>query len=170
MFDIAKNLFYKEPNKIVVHLDYFDLGKDLLITASCPTKNDAIRLSRALNAEFYNKPYGLSYLLNSYCDEEIYVVKAALEESQEEKNVDLFHVPGEIGCKAYIILKESAKSYIAEGIIQDITCRKRNDSFSVKFLVNIEDGLCITSKEVLYGIDGFVTEEEAKAALALVGQ
>ena len=82
--------------------------------------------------------------------------------------LDYYHVPGVIGAKAYFIRQEGAKRIIDEGIITDITAVKRNDSFCVRFVVNYEDGLCIQRKEVIYGIDGFVTEEEARVGLALM--
>lgn len=82
--------------------------------------------------------------------------------------LDYYHVPGVIGAKAYFIREEGAKRIIDEGIITQISANKRNDSFAVKFVINYEDGLYIQRKEVIYGIDGFVTEEEAKFGLALM--
>ena len=82
--------------------------------------------------------------------------------------LDYYHVPGVIGAKAYFIRQEGAKRIVDEGIITEITANKRNDSFAVKFVINYEDGLCIQRKEVIYGIDGFVTEEEARVGLALM--
>ena len=81
---------------------------------------------------------------------------------------DLFHVPGLIGAKAYFIREEGAKRIIDEGIITEITANKRNDSFCVRFIINYEAGLCIERKEFIYGIDGFITADEAKVGLALM--
>ena len=181
-----------EPNRFVVRLDYFSEGKDLLITASLPDKNVAKRFIIALNREFKDNPYSLSYEIQTYLDtdfdELISVVnekyptdreywsilkdcESALSKQQINNHIDeadYFCVPGNIGGKAYIILQDGVNRHIAEGIITDITARKRNDSFAVKFIVNYEEGSSIIRKEFLYGIDAFITPEEAKVGLALM--
>ena len=180
----------RETARYKIIQDYFGKFYDSSVVASCYTRNYAEFLVKSLKKAFQGRPFDFRFeLVDIYnqeldeltsdlfagnendADEEYFSIAKDCEKALlKQRDENMFFVPGNIYDKVYIICKQGAKSYIAEGIIQDITCRKRNDSFSVKYLVSVEEGLCITLKEVLYGIDGFITEAEAKAALALIGQ
>lgn len=82
---------------------------------------------------------------------------------------DFYHVPGVPGDVAFVIERGAdGKRYIKEGIIDGITCHKRKDSFCVKYRVNVEENLCLTQRECIYGIDVFVSEDEANAAIEML--
>ena len=174
--------------------DYFGKFYDSNVVASCYTRDDAEFLVKSLNKVFENRPFDFRYELVDIYNEELDKItsdlfaifdddkerhywtalkdcESALSKQQIDNHIDEadnFCVPGNIGGKAYIILQDGVNRHIAEGIITDITARKRNDSFAVKFIVNYEEGLCITRKEFLYGIDAFITPEEARVGLALM--
>ena len=189
--EITKEIIaLRETARYKIIQDYFGKFFDTSVVASCYTRDDAEFLVKALKKAFQDRPFDFRFervdIYNQELDEltsdlfagnkndadEEYfsIAKDCEKVLLKQRDENMFFVPGKIGGKVYVICREGEKRFISEAIITDIFCRKYRDCFVVNYYVYYDDGTCICSKQVIYGIDAFITEAEAKVALALIGQ